>query len=169
MVLRNVTFNLQSITCLCSTQINEYPFRNKKIVINIWLFVQLEHWRCNKHMFYIFFVKINRGYKPELSKNSPKILALCSPFLGWCPWGWIQVHDERDNSKPQENSELAIEISWPLRTVFLILSKAFYFKMRVRERNKFQTLSLPVCKICSQTCIACSGFLHTTTWLKLKL
>jgi len=85
MVLCNMTFKLQSITHLCTAQINGYPFRNRKIMINIWLVVQMEHQRCKKHMFCIGFVKINHRYKLELREISPEILALCSPFLGWCP------------------------------------------------------------------------------------
>jgi len=54
-------------------------------MINIWLVVQMEHQRCKKHMFCIGFVKINHRYKLELREISPEILALCSPFLGWCP------------------------------------------------------------------------------------
>lgn len=98
----------------------------------------------------VFFGKINYRYKPELREISPGTVALCSPFLGWCPWGSAQAHDGWDTSKPQENPQLARHISWPLRTVCLTLCKAFCFKMRVRGKNKFQTLSLPVCKICSR-------------------
>lgn len=91
----------------------------------------------------IVFVKINRRYRPELRGISSKLLALCSPFLGWCPWGWIQAHDEWDTSKPQEN--------WTGHRNFVafknILSKDFHLKLRVKERNKFQTSSLQVCSV----------------------
>lgn len=92
------------------------------------------------------------GMNMSLEKFPQKSWHCAPPFLSWCPWGWIQVHDEWDASKPQKNSELAIDISWPLRTVLLIISKAFYFEMRERGRNKFQTYSLAVCKICSHWC-----------------
>lgn len=84
---------------------------------------------------------------------------MCSLLSEWCPWAC----GEWNISKPQRNPEQRIEIFWPLRRVFLMVSKVFCSKMRVRRRNSFQTPTLPVCSVCLR------WLLRITMGLKPKL
>lgn len=74
--LCNVTFKLQSITGLHNAQIDGCPFGHGQIMINIWLFVQMELQRHKSTCSVLVLWRSTREISPEM-------LALCSPLSGW--------------------------------------------------------------------------------------